>query len=124
MADLSFHDLGAGILGIEVAGEFDLADNDDAVALFERGLAAESGLVVDLTECQFMDSTGLRLLLRADSRARMLGISFAIAGSGPAVKRVLELTALDERLPIFETRDAAMKAVADAPPTRDAASGS
>jgi anti-sigma B factor antagonist len=80
-------------------GELDLA----TVALLEaeieelrsRGFAT---IVLDTRELAFMDSTGLRLMLRLDAEARADGFSFSIIdGEGP-VRRLLELTQVDGRL--------------------------
>jgi anti-anti-sigma factor len=59
-------------------------------------------IVLDLKELSFMDSTGLRLLITADARAREGGRELAIVQGNDMVQRVLRLTRLDERLHIVE----------------------
>ncbi|HEV7774196.1 MAG TPA: STAS domain-containing protein [Conexibacter sp.] len=59
-----------------------------------RGFAT---IVLDLRQLTFMDSTGLRLLLRLDAESRSDGFRFAIVdGEGP-VRRLLELTQFDRQ---------------------------
>jgi anti-sigma B factor antagonist len=92
---------------IALTGEFDLA----AVQEFEEGLsqleaAAPSVVVVDLTGLNFMDSSGLRALVMADQRARRAERRLAIVPGPPAVKRVFEITQLDERLDLIESASA------------------
>jgi anti-anti-sigma factor len=58
--------------------------------------------VLDLKGLSFMDSTGLRLLIMADSRAREDGRRLAIGQGNEMVQRVMRLTRLDERLHIVE----------------------
>jgi anti-anti-sigma factor len=57
-------------------------------------------LVLDLQQLSFMDSTGLRLLITADSRAREEGRKLVIVQGNEMVQRVMRLTRLDERLTI------------------------
>src|SRR2546423_1574625 len=55
-------------------------------------------IVLDLKDLAFLDSTGLRLLITADARAREDGRKLAIVRANPMIQRVLRLTRLDERL--------------------------
>ncbi|MDX6376440.1 MAG: anti-sigma factor antagonist [Gaiellaceae bacterium] len=57
-------------------------------------------LVLDLQQLTFMDSTGLRLLITADARAREEGRRMVIIQGNEMVQRVMRLTRLDERLTI------------------------
>ena len=79
MAELSAVELGEGPISIEVDGEFDLADEERAQELIDRALESSAPLLIDLTTCSFMDSTGLRILLRTHMRAQTGGLRFAIA---------------------------------------------
>ena len=63
-------------------------------------------LVLDLRELEFMDSTGLRLIVRADEAARASGTRFVIVRGPEPVQRVFEIVGLDSRLDM-----------ADEPPT-------
>jgi anti-sigma B factor antagonist len=58
--------------------------------------------VLDLQQLSFMDSTGLRLLIMADSRARAEDRRLVIVQGNEMVQRVMRLTRLDERLTIVE----------------------
>jgi anti-anti-sigma factor len=59
-------------------------------------------LILDLAKLDFMDSTGLRILIAADSRAREAGRRLVIGKGNEMVQRVLRLTRLDERLEIVD----------------------
>src|SRR5207247_2497768 len=77
-------------------GEFDLA----GVEHFESVLAkveAESPqvVVIDLTDLEFMDSSGLRALVMADRRARKAGRRLALVPGPRPVRRVCELSQVD-----------------------------
>jgi anti-sigma B factor antagonist len=80
-------------------GELDVATTSELDAEIEQlwsgGCAT---IVLDLRQLEFMDSTGLRLLLRLDADARSNGLRFAIVDDEGPVRRLLELTRTYERL--------------------------
>ena len=59
-------------------------------------------LVVDLGGVTFMDSTGLRLVIRWDTAAKADGFEFAIVPGVEVVQRVFRLTGMDEHLQVAE----------------------
>ncbi len=60
-------------------------------------------LIVDLSKLGFMDSTGLRLLLKWDAEARQDGFSIEFVPGPPAVQRVFELTGTAGLLPFVSS---------------------
>ena len=60
-------------------------------------------LIVDLSKLGFMDSTGLRLLLKWDAEARQDGFSIELVPGPPAVQRVFELTGTAGLLPFINS---------------------
>jgi anti-anti-sigma factor len=96
-----------GVAVVALSGEFDLAGVERFDAELRRLEAESPGvLVVDLTELQFMDSSGLRALVMADHRARRAQRRLAIVPGPPAVRRVFEITQLDDRLDLVESASA------------------
>jgi anti-sigma B factor antagonist len=59
-------------------------------------------VVLDLRKLKFLDSTGLRLILSAHSRARRCGRRLRIVPGSDAVKRIFRLTGMDNRLDMVE----------------------
>lgn len=59
-------------------------------------------IVLDLRRLSFMDSTGLRLLIRWDGVAREEGFEFAIVPGSDVVQRVIRLTGMDDQLTVAE----------------------
>jgi anti-anti-sigma factor len=51
-------------------------------------------VVLDLSGLAFLDSAGLRTILRARGRARELGKQFELVRPSPSVRRVLDVTGL------------------------------
>jgi len=73
-------------------------------------LAAEPELatvVLDLRGLEFMDSSGLRLVVMADMRARETGRRFALVPGGDTVHRVFEITRMSERLEFVDAPEEA-----------------
>jgi anti-anti-sigma factor len=96
-----------GVAVVALSGEFDLAGVERFEAELRRLESESPGvLVVDLTDLQFMDSSGLRALVMADQRARRTQRRLAIVPGPPAVRRVFEITQLDGRLELVESASA------------------
>jgi anti-anti-sigma factor len=92
-----------GGVHVELAGELDIATApklDEEVRRLEAG--GHELIVIDLRGLRFMDSSGLRALLAADTRAHELGRRVVIVRGDDRVQRVLRITRLDERLEIVE----------------------
>jgi anti-sigma B factor antagonist len=86
-----------GRLLVRLAGELDIS----TAPILERRLreALDGGgrrLVVDLRGLDFLDSTGLTLLVRWGRGAEQDGYDLALVRGGPRVHRLFELTGLDE----------------------------
>lgn len=95
-----------GVVVVVLAGELDLACADRVAAAIDRATAQSvDGVVVDLRELAYMDSTGLRTLLDAHGRAAARGRRFAVVpGSGPA-QRIIALTGAGALLETVEGPD-------------------
>ena len=91
---------------IGVSGELDLASSPALESELERGAASGAPLViVDLRRLEFMDSTGLSVLVRAHQRATETGQRFGVVRGPQQVQRLLSLTGVAERLTLVDTPD-------------------
>lgn len=115
MAELTRSSLEDGLVSVEIGGEFDISDTDEARDLI-AGSMGGAGLLLDLTPCVFIDSSGIRILIETFDRARESEMPLAIAGSGPQVWRLFELTGLLDALPIFSERDTAVRYLTETTP--------
>lgn len=70
-------------------------------ALLKAAANGHGTFVVDMTETQFCDSSGLHALLAAHKRAEAEGREVLLVISGTAVLRVLALTGVDRMIPNF-----------------------
>jgi len=78
---------------IACAGELDLAASEVLSARVDELL--ESGparVILDLGGVTFLDSSGLRMVLEARTRAAGRGVPLTVAPGPPPVQRIFELT--------------------------------
>jgi anti-anti-sigma factor len=88
---------------IGVSGELDLASSPELEQELERATASDLELlVIDLRNLEFMDSTGLSVLVRAHQKATQSGKRFAIVKGPQQVQRLLSLTGVAERLTVVD----------------------
>jgi anti-anti-sigma factor len=108
-----------GVRVIAVRGELDLSTASDLEGPLDDAIASgDTSVLIDLSECEFIDSTGIALIVRAWQR---LDRSAGGEGSGRVVlcsdnnqvRRVLEITGLELSIPIHGTRDEALSALRD-----------
>jgi len=78
---------------VSLVGELDLATVPTLDAcLAELREAGFRQLIVDLSRLEFIDSTGLQLLLQYDAEARQDGFSLSLIPGPAVVQRVFEIT--------------------------------
>jgi anti-anti-sigma factor len=112
LADVAIetHELGPIV---HIRGEIDLSNAEAIKAEIVNAVPrAARGLVLDLTETTYLDSTGIRLLFelaeRLQSRRQRLAL---VVREAAFVRRVLVLTKLDDAVPMHEEIEAAMAAL-------------
>lgn len=87
---------GVSKITVKIVGDIDL-HTTDRVEMWLNG-AVDSGLdvVVDLEKVTFIDSAGLRSLVRAYTRAEARGQRLTIGKRAPVAMHLLKITGLDE----------------------------
>lgn len=89
---------------IVVSGELDLASSPALESELEQVERSDSELLVlDLRELEFMDSTGLSVIVRAHRRLSDDGRSLCLVRGPQQVQRLLDLTGVAERLTLANT---------------------
>jgi len=84
---------------VALAGELDLSTASQVdSALVEAEEKSPERLELDLRGLTFMDSTGLRVVLGADGRARKDARRFEVIPGPPQVHRVFRIALLDRRI--------------------------
>jgi len=85
-------------------GELDVASSPELEAELARTTDREL-VIVDLRELEFIDSTGLGVLVKAHQHAEEAGRRFALVRGLGQVQRLLRLTGLSDQLPVAETSE-------------------
>jgi anti-anti-sigma factor len=99
---------------VDVTGEVDM----DTGPAFHEGLlhaigAGRGGLIVDLSQATFIDSSALTNLVNAfDTLRRVGGGRLAIIATDPRMRALFDVARLDRDFRIFETRADALAAFA------------
>jgi len=89
---------------VTLCGELDIASAPD---LRERLLAilcrqTPGLLILDLARLEFIDSSGIAVLVNTERRARLLGWSLVLVAPQAPVSRILHICGLEQLFPIFE----------------------
>jgi anti-sigma B factor antagonist len=99
---------------VHIRGEVDMSHEDELRGELRAAVAAEPrGIVVDLTECEFIDSSGVRaLLLSREAQHSEDGAEpLAVAASSEQILRILSVMGLDRVIPIRPTAEEAVAAL-------------
>ena len=96
---------------VTVDGEIDLATSAEVEGRVREHVEADSPstLVLDLTGCAFLDSTGVASLLRLSRELDERSIRFSLVVPPGPVLRVLVLMGVEERLSVVADRAAALQ---------------
>jgi anti-anti-sigma factor len=99
-----------GTVEVALEGELDISTLDDARRRVEAaGRGAPPLLVIDMTGLTFVDSSGVRLVLLADEKARAAGGRLAVRlGEGPAL-RVFQALGLLTKLDVLPAGPSAVR---------------
>jgi anti-anti-sigma factor len=92
-------------------GELDLSNAGTAELMLEEALNSRRPVLIDLSRLEFLDSTGIALLVTALGRPDAGRIQF-IPSKAPGVRRVLSLTGLEDRLSYASLEDQAIQPAA------------
>ena len=87
---------------VSLLGELDIATETQAQTELERAMDGAAMLVADLRELDFLDSTGVRVLIMSHLRATERGVDFGVVRGGGMVARLLEVTRIDQRFPVVD----------------------
>jgi len=88
---------------IAIAGELDLSNAGEVERELLHAEATDvHTIILDLSELEFMDSTGIRLLISADARSRADSDRLRLTRPPAAVARVLCIAGVDELLPFAD----------------------
>ena len=101
---------------IAVKGELDLSTCDRLKPAADEAVFGGRPLILDLTGCTFIDSSGLRLVLQIANGLAEEEVPMAVVAAGESnVRKLFSLTAIDQTIPLFDTRDEALVSLGGKP---------
>lgn len=105
----TLHDTGRVLV---LDGEIDMATEHRFQDAVTEALTTQphGRVVLDCSDLRFIDSSGLRVLIRAHKTAREQQAVLAIAAPVHRVLQTLRVTSLDTRIPVFTTVTEALSA--------------
>ncbi len=90
---------------VALDGELDMANAPLLQSSIETADITAKALVLDLQRLQFIDSTGLRIILTAQERCEQQGQRFAITRGSDQVQRLLSITGISAHLRTLASPD-------------------
>lgn len=107
---IDIHSTRPGVVIVALRGEHDLSSKDDLSAALERACAEEPLVVVDLSECTFIDSTVIAALVASYARVREEGrrLALLIPQTDGIVARTAEISGLRALVPTVASLDEAI----------------
>ena len=106
--------LDGGISAITVQGELDMNTAPQLEQQLEEALTdREASIMLDLSQCEFIDSTGIALIVRSwqrldrgaggDGKGRLV-----LCSHNHQVRRLLKITGVESSISMHESRDEAL----------------
>jgi anti-anti-sigma factor len=87
---------------LALSGELDMATVGVLTKRLDDAARIRQPVVLDLSELQFIDSSGLRAFLKATAEASRDGWSFAITRAPERIRRVFDVAGVATFLPFVE----------------------
>jgi len=97
---------------LELRGDIDLNEKPKVAAQLEPLIERQiTGIVIDLSQVPYVDSSGLAIFIDALQRVQQYGGKLALAGLQDNVRLVFQISRLDKVFPIFVDSQSALAAV-------------
>ena len=106
------HENRDGIVIVRLPARIMMADATDARAQFKEIIGrGGSKLILDLTQTEMLDSSGLAVLVSALQSARKQGGDIVLFGMGNNVRALFELTRLHTVFQIYDDEEKSLRAM-------------
>ena len=107
-------EISAKVALIEVEGDIDFSISqklkEELIGLVNTG---KSKLIIDLGKVRYIDSSGLEALTSTQSKARFHQGDIYLICSDMNIRKIFDITGLDEYIKIFDTREKAIEQVGE-----------
>lgn len=109
--------LDSGVQVFTVRGELDMHTAPELERSMEDALASgNASVMLDLSKCEFIDSTGIALIVRAWQRIDRAGEGqgrFVLCCVNHQVRRLLKITGVESSISMHKQRSAALAELSD-----------
>jgi anti-anti-sigma factor len=95
-----------GVTRVTLSGELDMATAPQLEDTLFRAACDSVAVILDLGELEFMDSTGLHVILCGHARLAEANCRLVLIAGGHQVQRIFEITGTDHQLEFVNTPDA------------------
>ncbi|MFT4940666.1 MAG: anti-sigma B factor antagonist [Paraglaciecola sp.] len=92
---------------IKLSGEVDLHNSRDVKKILMKNIEDLVHLLIDFTELEYIDSSGMATLVEALNLSKTKQLDFHIIGAKDAPLQVLQLTRLDSVFSLLQTAEQA-----------------
>lgn len=109
--EVQTEELEGGIRAFTVRGELDMNTAPELEGAMETALSDDgAAIMLDLSDCEFIDSTGIALIVRAWQRLEGDGGGgrFVLCCINHQVRRLLQITGVESSISLYEDRDTAL----------------
>ena len=95
---------------VSLNGDFDIENSQTLKTEVRKKISAENpNVVIDLSNVNYIDSSGLGTLIAIQKDARFNGGSLSIVGASEQIKRVMKMTNLDKLFDFYNSLDEVVK---------------
>lgn len=95
---------------VAASGELDMLTAPQLRDAVQSALGKEpAGLIVDLTQVDFLGSAGMQVLMEAHNQTDGADTRFAVVADGPATSRPLKITGIADLIDLFPSLDVALE---------------
>lgn len=92
---------------IELAGQVDRDAETELLAAYDRGAVGASAIALDFTRVDYINSTGLAVLVQVLARARTAGCTVHVYGLSDHYREIFQITRLSDFVTLHGERTAA-----------------
>lgn len=109
---------------LDIVGEIDLSNAPRIYTLmWQTSRKGSQPLILNLEKLDFMDSSGLQVLLRLREKLRSKKQDVFLVGPRPQIRKLLKLTGFDKLFPLYETNAHAKQLLQNIPPLKTSGKG-
>jgi anti-sigma B factor antagonist len=94
---------------VAASGELDMLTAPQLRDAIQKALSKNpAGLIVDLTQVDFLGSAGMQVLMEVHNQTSGTETRFAVVADGPATSRPLKITGISDLIDLFASLDVAL----------------